>query len=79
MTKLIGIEEHFVTADIRAAWAASAIGQEGTGGFSTDYPYQYRPGRPGRFFIEAAALSPEQKELFAHGNCERLMQSVRRS
>jgi hypothetical protein len=33
MTKLIGIEEHFVTADIRAAWAASAIGQEGTGGF----------------------------------------------
>jgi predicted TIM-barrel fold metal-dependent hydrolase len=33
MTKLIGIEEHFVTADIRAAWAASSIGQEGTGGF----------------------------------------------
>lgn len=31
--KIIGIEEHFVTADIRAAWAASAIGQEGTGGF----------------------------------------------
>lgn len=33
MTKLIGIEEHFVTADIRAAWAASTIGQEGTGDF----------------------------------------------
>jgi len=33
MTKLIGIEEHFVTADIRAAWAASPIGQEGTAGF----------------------------------------------
>jgi uncharacterized protein len=33
MMKLIGIEEHFVTADIRAAWAASAIGEEGTGGF----------------------------------------------
>ncbi len=33
MTKLIGIEEHFVTADIRAAWAASALGQEGTAGF----------------------------------------------
>ncbi len=30
MTKLVGIEEHFVTADIRAAWAASPIGQEGT-------------------------------------------------
>jgi len=47
--------------------------------FSTDYPYQYRPGRPGRLFIEEAALSLEQKELFAHGNWERLMKSVRRS
>jgi hypothetical protein len=46
--------------------------------FSTDYPYQYRAGRPGRLFIEEAALSPEQKELFAHGNWERLMKSVRR-
>lgn len=40
--------------------------------FSTDYPYQYRPGRPGRAFLEAAALSPEDKELFAHGNWERV-------
>jgi uncharacterized protein len=47
--------------------------------FSTDYPYQYRPGKPGRLFIKEAALSPEQKELFAHGNWERLMKSVRRS
>lgn len=31
--KIIGIEEYFVTADIRAAWAASPIGQEGTDGF----------------------------------------------
>ena len=31
--KIIGIEEHFVTADILAAWTASPIGQEGTGGF----------------------------------------------
>jgi uncharacterized protein len=31
--KIIGIEEHFVTANIRAAWAASPVGQEGTGGF----------------------------------------------
>jgi predicted TIM-barrel fold metal-dependent hydrolase len=30
--KLIAIEEHFVTAEIRAAWVASAIGQEGTPG-----------------------------------------------
>jgi predicted TIM-barrel fold metal-dependent hydrolase len=47
--------------------------------FSTDYPFQYRTGKPGRLFIEEAALSPEQKELFAHGNWERLMRSVRRS
>jgi len=33
MIKLIGIEEHFVTAEISAAWAASAIGEEGTGAF----------------------------------------------
>jgi hypothetical protein len=47
--------------------------------FSTDYPYQYRPGRPGRSFIEEAALSPEQKELFAHGNWERLIKLTRKS
>jgi uncharacterized protein len=45
--------------------------------FSTDYPYQYRPGRPGRSFIEEAALSAEQKELFAHGNWNRLTGSAR--
>jgi len=47
--------------------------------FSTDYPYQYRPGGPGRSFIEESALSPEQKELFAHGNWERLSGSIRQS
>ena len=47
--------------------------------FSTDYPYQYRPGRPGRSFIEEAALSAEQKESFAHGNWERLTKSIRRN
>jgi uncharacterized protein len=31
--RIIGIEEHFVTADIRAAWVASPVGQEGAGGF----------------------------------------------
>jgi hypothetical protein len=31
--KLIAIEEHFLTAEIRAAWASSAIGQEGTARF----------------------------------------------
>ncbi len=47
--------------------------------FSTDYPYQYRPGKPGRHFIEEAALSLDQKEQFAHGNWERLTKSARRS
>lgn len=47
--------------------------------FSTDYPYRYGPGRPGRLFIEEAAMSPGEKELFAHGNWERLMKSVRRN
>ena len=46
--------------------------------FSTDYPYQYRPGRPGRSFLDEAALSPEQKQLFAHENWNRLTESVRR-
>lgn len=46
--------------------------------FSTDYPYQYRPGGAGRSFLEEALLSPENKELFAHGNWERLMRSALR-
>lgn len=44
--------------------------------FSTDYPYQYRPGGGARAFLKEAALSEEQKELFAHGNWERLTQST---
>lgn len=46
--------------------------------FSTDYPYQYRPGRDARSFLERAPLSAEQKELFAHANWERLRQSSHR-
>ncbi|WP_255433137.1 amidohydrolase family protein [Spirosoma sp. KUDC1026] len=46
--------------------------------FSVDYPYQYKPGAPGRQFIEQSTLSAGQKELFAHGNWERLMQTVNR-
>jgi predicted TIM-barrel fold metal-dependent hydrolase len=44
--------------------------------FSTDYPYQYRPGGAGRSFLEEADLSPENKELFAHGNWDRLTRST---
>jgi len=45
--------------------------------FSSDYPYQYRPGAQGRSFIEQAVLSPEQKEMFAHANWERLTRAAR--
>jgi len=44
--------------------------------FSSDYPYQYRPGGAGRAFLEQSSLSSQDQELFAHGNWERLMQSV---
>ncbi len=40
--------------------------------FSTDYPYQYKPGGQARAFFEATALSADHKALFAHGNWERL-------
>ena len=40
--------------------------------FSTDYPYQYRPGQPGRSFLLATDLSQEARKAFAHGNWERL-------
>jgi uncharacterized protein len=44
--------------------------------FSTDFPYQYRPGREGHSFLHKASLSQDEKELFAHGNWERLTRSV---
>lgn len=40
--------------------------------FSADYPYQYRPGRDARNFLEATNLSKEDKEKFAFANWERL-------
>lgn len=40
--------------------------------FSADYPYQYRPGRDARNFLEATALSKKDKEKFAFANWERL-------
>jgi hypothetical protein len=44
--------------------------------FSTDYPYQYRPGGAGGSFVRESALTLDQKELFAHGNWERLAKRV---
>lgn len=40
--------------------------------FSTDYPYQYRPGGVPRRFLDAAPLDTAGREAFAHGNWERL-------
>ncbi|HTQ14255.1 MAG TPA: amidohydrolase family protein [Rhizomicrobium sp.] len=40
--------------------------------FSTDYPYQYRPGGDARRFLEQAPLTEEDKAKFASGNWERL-------
>ncbi len=40
--------------------------------FSTDYPYQYRPGQPGRSFLLDTDLSQEAREAFGHGNWEKL-------
>lgn len=40
--------------------------------FSTDFPYQYKPGRQARRFLEESDLSPSDQELFAYGNWERL-------
>jgi predicted TIM-barrel fold metal-dependent hydrolase len=47
--------------------------------FSTDYPYQYRPGGAGRSFLNEAALTPDAKSLFAHGNWQRLTDAASRS
>lgn len=40
--------------------------------FSTDYPYQYRPGGEARRFLDRTPLDPDTKAKFAHGNWERL-------
>jgi predicted TIM-barrel fold metal-dependent hydrolase len=40
--------------------------------FSTDFPYQYRPGRDARRFLEDCGLSDADKAAFAHGNWLRL-------
>lgn len=41
--------------------------------FSTDYPYQYRPGGEARRFVEGLALNAADKAKFAHRNWERLI------
>ncbi len=41
--------------------------------FSTDFPYQYRPGRDARRFLETCGLAEPAKAGFAHGNWLRLI------
>jgi predicted TIM-barrel fold metal-dependent hydrolase len=40
--------------------------------FSTDFPYQYRPGSDARRFLETCGLEAADRAGFAHGNWERL-------
>ncbi len=40
--------------------------------FSTDYPYQYRPGRDASNFVESLKLDQDTKKKFAYANWERL-------
>lgn len=40
--------------------------------FSTDYPYQYRPGWDARRFLAECGLDEVGKTAFAHGNWQRL-------
>jgi predicted TIM-barrel fold metal-dependent hydrolase len=41
--------------------------------FSTDYPYQYRPGGDARQFLVRSGLNDAEQKAFAHGNWERLV------
>ncbi|MBI1218173.1 MAG: amidohydrolase family protein [Rhodobacteraceae bacterium] len=41
--------------------------------FSTDFPYQYRPGHDARRFLESCGLDAAATEGFAHGNWQRLV------
>jgi predicted TIM-barrel fold metal-dependent hydrolase len=44
--------------------------------FSTDYPYQYRPGGGPRRFLNEIPLSDEDKEKIAHANWEQITRTV---
>lgn len=41
--------------------------------FSTDYPFQYKPGRTARTFLEESGLEDDDRQKFASGNWERLV------
>lgn len=56
------------------AYLQQAIDAVGTNRilFSTDYPYQYRPGADARRFLDKLTLNDADKAKFAHQNWERL-------
>jgi len=45
--------------------------------FSTDFPYQYRPGGDARRFVEGLTLDDADKRKFAHRNWDDLIQGKR--
>ncbi|MBS1101659.1 amidohydrolase [Gluconobacter sp. Dm-62] len=44
--------------------------------FSTDYPYQYRPGRDARRFVEICGLDEPGRQALAYGNWEQLIKNL---
>jgi predicted TIM-barrel fold metal-dependent hydrolase len=46
--------------------------------FSTDYPYQYRPGEGPRHFLEQLPVSHDDKVKIAHANWEHLTRDIHR-
>ena len=44
--------------------------------FSTDFPYQYRPGGAPRRFLDTVPLDEAARRGLAHGNWERLTGAV---
>lgn len=44
--------------------------------FSTDYPFQYRPGQDARRFVERCGLSTADQIALAHGNWMRLTEGM---
>ncbi|MEZ7196069.1 amidohydrolase family protein [Pseudodesulfovibrio karagichevae] len=53
------------------ARAASIVGKDRLL-FSTDFPYQYRPGHDARRFLHECGLEGDDLAAFAHGNWDRL-------
>lgn len=58
------------------ARAAAVIGHDRLL-FSTDFPYQYRPGGDARLFLYDCGLAETERAAFAHGNWLRLIGEIR--